>query len=277
MKFQHFVLLAGFSALAACSEDAADAQNADGTLTVSVWGEEYIEEGLPTDVFSDGWSLKYDEFLVSLGRVRVVPTGETAGFEAASFKVYDLARPSGGQGQAVGVGAMPGAEGTETAYEIAPSAEATAADGTAPWQLDRMKAGGFSLFVAGTATKGEVTKHFAWGFATATQYHECESTAVIDGNAGETQLTIHGDHLLYDDLFSSEPNVAFDLIAAADSDGDGEVTRAELEATDLSTQARYQVGSEEISDLWHFVEFLTGTVGHIDGEGHCHTERIAAE
>ncbi|MEZ4472315.1 MAG: hypothetical protein R3F60_16270 [bacterium] len=66
--------------------------------------------------------------------------------------------------------------------------------------------------------------------------------------------------------------MAFDLIAAADADGDGLVTEAELAAVDISTQERYQVGSRPISDLWRFIEQQATTVGHIDGEGHCAAE-----
>ena len=95
------------------------------------------------------------------------------------------------------------------------------------------------------------------------------------GQPAVVQLTIHGDHLLYDDLFSETPNVAFTLIADADADNDGEVSRAELEAVDLRPLPNYQVGSTDIVDLWHFIEHLTTTLGHIDGEGHCKATRVS--
>ena len=133
--------------------------------------------------------------------------------------------------------------------------------------------GGFSVYIAGSATKGEEVKTFAWGFATRTQYKACESEALVKAATSATvQLTIHGDHLFYDDLFSETPSVRFDLIAAADGDGDGDITQAELEAVDLRPLENYQVGSTGITDLWKFVEHLTSTLGHIDGEGHCESE-----
>ena len=60
-----------------------------------------------------------------------------------------------------------------------------------------------------------------------------------------------------------------DLVAAADADADGVITQVELAALDITTQARYQVGSRDITDLWGYISAQTATVGHIDGEGHC--------
>lgn len=88
------------------------------------------------------------------------------------------------------------------------------------------------------------------------------------------EITIHGDHLFYDDLFSETPNVAFDLIAAADKDGDGVITELELRKLDIRAQDRYQVGDlTAITDLWSFIEQQTTTLGHFNGEGHCDSTR----
>ena len=65
------------------------------------------------------------------------------------------------------------------------------------------------------------------------------------------------------------PNVAFDLIAASDANADGAVTQEELAAVDITAEARYQVGSHDIKDLWSFIAYQATTVGHINGEGHC--------
>lgn len=265
-------VLTAMTGFTACDEDPADAP-AVGTVIVTVYGEEYIEDHLPAEVFADGWTVTFDEFLISLGEVLITPEGTPGGYSEARFQVYDVSRDTAGAGQTVGASPMDGAAHLEAAYTIAPAADAIAANGTTTEQLDRMRNAGHALFVRGRAVKGDVTKTFAWGFDTRTVYAPCHAAGAVDGGTTPVQLTIHGDHLFYDDLFSETPNVSFDLIAAADADGDGEITPAELRATDLSTQARYQVGSEPITDLWHFIEFLTATVGHIDGEGHCDTTR----
>ncbi|MEL6182331.1 MAG: hypothetical protein AAFS10_25470, partial [Myxococcota bacterium] len=132
---------------------------------------------------------------------------------------------------------------------------------------------GYAMLVEGSATRGTESKTFTWAFATETTYLNCQTQADVEVNSeGVSQLTIHADHLFYDDLVSEEPNVAFDLVASADANGDGEVTQAELAQVDLSTQSRYQVGSAPIQDLWGFIEAQTRTLGHIDGEGHCDTQ-----
>ncbi|MBK7829112.1 hypothetical protein [Nannocystis sp.] len=247
----------------------------DEALEVRIYGEEYIEEGLPVEIFVDGWSLRYDKFLVSVGGVAVAEKGSEPGLREPAFQVFDLTRASDGAGQEVASELVSLGRYDDTSFTIAPAADATAGNASAE-DLALMVDGGFSVYVAGTATKGDVSKHFAWGFATHTDYSECESLAdVRGGQPAVVQLTIHGDHLLYDDLYSKTPNVTFTLVAEADADNDGEVSQAELEAVDLRPLPNYQVGSTDIVDLWHFIEHLTTTLGHIDGEGHCKGTRTS--
>ena len=40
-----------------------------------------------------------------------------------------------------------------------------------------MVANGYSVYVQGAATKGDVRKTFHWGFTTATQYKDCQEEA----------------------------------------------------------------------------------------------------
>lgn len=247
--------------LAACAPD-------EGELEVRIYGEAFIEEGIPATVFADGWTAQFDSFLISVGQVSVAPGGDVAALDDFGFQVYDLVTPSMGSGQRVFGGQV--AAGRQTAsFVVGPDAEAVAS-GVSEADLARMRDGDLALYVAGSASKAGVTKRFAWGFQTRTTYSGCESAAVVAADAPATvQLTIHSDHLFYDDLFAEEPGVRFDLVAQADVDGDGEVTQAELLAVDLRPLTNYQVGSTGIVDLWHFIEHQTRTLGHIDGEGHC--------
>lgn len=245
----------------------------DEALAVRIYGEAYIEEGLPADIFSDGWSVRYEKFLVSVGGVAVAEKGSGPALSLAGFQVFDLAKASDGAGQEVGSDLVPLGRYDDTSFTIAADAKATAGNASDA-DLKLMIDGKFSVYVAGTASKGKDSKKFGWGFSTHTDYSACESLAEVKGGQpAVVQLTIHGDHLLYDDLFSETPNVTFELIASADKDNDGEVTRAELEAVDLRPLENYQVGSTDIVDLWHFIEHLTTTIGHIDGEGHCQATR----
>ncbi len=261
------VLISTLLLLAAC--DDAD----ESALDVRVYGEEYIEAGIPADVFVDGWSVEFTSFLVSVGEVDVASGTAAPALTQSGFQIFDLAQASSGEGQLVASGLVPSGRYDDTQFVVAPAADAVAGNASAD-EVKRMKDGGYSVYVAGTASKGEQSITFAWGFATHTGYSKCESLATVDGaTPAKVQLTIHGDHLFYDDLFSKTPNVSFDLVASADLDADGEVTQAELTAVDLRPLANYQVGSTDIVDLWHFIEHQTTSLGHIDGEGHCEAVR----
>jgi hypothetical protein len=212
---------------------------------------------------------------INLGTVEVGQAGAAAALEEPQFQVFDLAAASNGEGQLVVAGEVPAGSYSNTQYRS-----------TRGRRLDRGQrvrrghADDAGLQVLGVRVgdrdEGRREKSFAWGFTTSTRYEGCESKGEIaEGRPGAVQLTVHGDHLFYDDLFSEEPMLLFGLIAQADDDGDanGEVSQAELEAVDIRPLANYQVGSTDIVDLWHFIEHQTTTLGHIDGEGHCETIR----
>lgn len=253
-------------ALLAC--DGGDAVEV-GQLAVSIYGEDFIERGIPggepgcDGCVEDGWAVTFDRFLVVLAAVEVpgAARDETA-------RVFDLARDSAGAGHPVVELTVPVSH-RALDYTVAPSAEAIAGNATAA-DVAHMIDAELAVYVEGRAERAGEVITFAWGFAEETRYTDCAIAArLTDGGVTPVELTIHADHLLYDDLDSGEPRVVFDLIAASDTDGDGAVSRAELEARDISAESRYQVGSRPIDDLWGFVAAQTATLGHIDGEGHC--------
>jgi hypothetical protein len=143
------------------------------------------------------------------------------------------------------------------------------------------------VYVAGYAEQerdGEtVRKTFHWGFRTATAYRDCQQTAesgqalaglvVTSGGDDVSELTTHGDHLFYDRLRSSpDPAVAtalrFDEKAAADTDGDGEITLDELFATRIDVRL-YDPSGLDAPSLGAFMTSLARTIGHYRGEGEC--------
>ena len=261
----------GLMAAALLSAGCGDEEETTfGTYTVSIYGEAFIEEEIPAEEVMDGWSIDFTRFLIAVDSLSA-SGGSSVTVEGAY--VFDLTEGSGGAGHVVSSQEAPTGDYTSLTYRVGAVSAAEAGAGASMEDVAVMVDMGYSVYVEGVATKGGDTKTFAWGFTTDTTYTNCETTAkVTEGAAGESQLTIHADHFFYDDLVSEEPNVAFDLIASADTDGDGQVTEAELRAVDITTQARYQVGSADISDLWGFIEAQSRTLGHIDGEGHCDTE-----
>lgn len=252
----------------ACAGDEA------GTITATVYGEEFIEEGIPADAFSDGWAVSFDTFLVSIGNVAAKAGEGGAEVGDPGFYIVDLAQPSGGAGYELATFDAPAGTYDHYGYAIRPDPGALGINVEAT-EVTAMTAAGSSIWVTGSATKAGVTKSFDWSFALKLGHGHCDVAEQIDGNHVEIQATIHADHFFYDDAVSEEPNLAFELIAAADGNADGAVTLAELEATDIRSQTRYQVGSnrdpkgDTITNLRQYLELQATTLGHINGEGHC--------
>ena len=256
--------LATTSGLAAAGCGKGDDGPGNGTLDVRIWGEDLIEEGIPEDAFADGWSISFDRFIVALDEVATPQDADTERY------LFDLTAQSGGAGNKVetltSTAGMP-----ELAYRIGPGDAATS--GNAGDMVAMMEAEEWSIYVSGTATRGPLNLAFAWGFSTETEYTECEvAEELLEGETLRTLITIHADHLFYDDLEDEEPDVRFDLVATADADMDLTITADELRAVDISADENYQVGSRDIDNLYDFIEAQTQTLGHIDGEGHCTTE-----
>lgn len=258
-------LAAGLALTAGC--DGAD-EDGEGTLRVTVYGEEFVEDRIPADEVVDGWEVAFDRFMVSVSDVAA--DGEPLG----GTYVFDLRQGTDGAGHALGSMLAPAGTVEHLDYRVGPAA-LEAEGNVADEDVRSMAQAGLSLWVQGVATRDADVVRFDWGFTTDTRYTECETARPLaDGGEATSQITIHADHLFYDDLDSETPNVAFDIIAEADvmGDGDGMVTPGELAALDITGQSRYQVGSRDITDLWSFIEAQTRTLGHIDGEAHCNFE-----
>ncbi len=248
--------------LGAC--DGAD--DGEATLRFTAWGEDFIEQGIPADAFSDGWSVEFDAFFVSLGGI------DADGAPLQGTYVVDLSEVSDGSGHELGTILAPASGEPRVTYALTPAVADAISDMDVA-ELEQMAAAGASVWARGTATKGAERKTFDWTFDVSPRYVACETgTTLSEGTTTDVVLTLHADHLFYDDLDSEEPDVAFDLIAQADADGDGAVTMDELRQQDISGQVRYQVGGRAIDDLYGFIEAQTRTLGHINGEGHCEIE-----
>lgn len=251
-----------------------------GSLKFTTWGEEYIEDGIPAAEFEDGWQLTFSKFQVSLGGFKVAKEkGGTAG-TIDGFKVFDLTKK--GPFEVGGLEKIPSDTYDRVSFSIAASTAATAGNIT-EMELATFKGRGNALQVEGLATKGALQKRFAWAFTQGVDYSECESAGGVKGEVVPTgstttvQVTVHGDHFFYDQLASADAKLRFDAIAAADkTPEDGVVTLEELSAISLTTLPNGQygtAGAPGVDTLRDFVQALSATVGHYQGEGHCHSTR----
>jgi hypothetical protein len=238
--YRHTPLL--LSALIAVgAPGCGDEAQGEGQVTVTVYGEDFIEQGIPAEAMDDGWSVTFDRFVVSVDNVIV------GGVTMPAADPVDLAVPTDGSGH--------------------PIARATVASGSHSGSSFVIR----QVEVAGTARRDGTTKTFDWVFDQATHYTACETTTeVSDGGSATFQITVHADHFFYDSLVAHEPQVLFQAIADADGDGDGAITQAELTATDIGS---YDPGSAGgVNDLWSWLVAASRTLGHVDGEGHCDAE-----
>jgi hypothetical protein len=271
---------------AACGSSDPTGSGGVGTLSFTTWGEEYIEDAIPVDPgdgsgFVDGWTVRYDKFLVNFQNIVVADARGDMAASLQSSTLFDNTLP--GVKTIIEFEAVPAKAWDRISYEIAPvTASTELAEGVSEADKALMLAGGYSLYVSATASKGDVDKRFAWGFAIGTRYEECraeqdgrEEAGVVVTNNGrlEAQLTIHGDHFFYDRLQASpDPAIAtslrFDTLAEADADADGEITLAELEAKPLDVRL-YDPSGLGAVNFGQFVTSLARTVGHFRGEGEC--------
>lgn len=272
-------LLLALVVLTACSSSDSDGE---GAVEFTTWGEDYIEEGIPAADVADGWSIAYDKFLVALSEVTVAEDGAAPVAKMVAPRVFDMHAP--GEKAVAAFTGLPAKAYTHVTYALSPATE-EAELGAGATEADRrtMIDGHYSVWVSATATKGQTSKRLSWGFSTSTLNERCkgpldgkevDGVVVTNGGTDVVQLTIHGDHLFYDDLQSPDAKLRFDSIAAADADGDGVVTLEELAAVDLASipkeRGPYGTGSASgINDLRAFVEALSRTVGHFRGEGEC--------
>jgi hypothetical protein len=266
------------TAIGSASLASSTACVSSAPLSVTTWGEAFIEEGMPADAFEDAWAVTFSKFLVVVSAVEIK---DAAGTPAAAVDglpaVFDLVQP--GPVVVAELGEVTAQRYDDVSAVVAPAVDAvagSASDADTAVMVD----GGFSVLVEGNGVKGEDTFSFSWAFSTATRYGDCETDGEGNGivvRAGEdnsAELTMHGDHFFYDDLAAADAVLRADAIFSADgADGsaaDGDVTLDELDAVDLTTLPTDQYGNAGAAEsLGDFAVALSRTVLHLNGEGEC--------
>ena len=122
--------------LAGCGDDG----DLVGTLHATVYGESFIEDGIPSDEVSDGWAITFASFDLEIGNLEAVAGHERAPVGLDAFFPVDLAVSSNGAGHALGSFDAPAGTYDHYAYTLR------------------------DIHVRGTATNGTVTKTFDWNF-----------------------------------------------------------------------------------------------------------------
>lgn len=273
-----FCAAIGALAISGCGGDDAG----QGNVEFTTWGEEYIEQQIPGADFEDGWTIHYSKFLVVIGGIEIADDAGEVGAEMKGTMLFN--HVSAGVKSVTKFEGLEAKAWTKVSYEIRPAADDTElGDGATADDLAMMKAEKYSVYVEADATKGGVKKTYKWGYGVPTAYTDCKGekdgketfgVIVTNGGTDEVELTIHGDHLYYDDLQAPNAKRRYNAIAAADADMDGVVTEDELTAVKLvdidAENGAYGTGAaDDVNDLGAFVRALSRTVGHFRGEGEC--------
>jgi hypothetical protein len=127
-------------ALTACADDPGA-----GTATFSTWGEEYIEEQIPSDPtgeagFVDGWTLHYEKFLVVFRAIRVADERGQVGAELPGSLLVDNTVP--GRKELAVFPGLAAKHWTRVSYEIGPADADTELVAGDPADLTSMVDGG---------------------------------------------------------------------------------------------------------------------------------------
>lgn len=256
-----------------------------GSLNVTTFGEEFIPTKIPSEVFTEepDSDVTYSKFLITFSNLKVGAEGTDEENVFAGPVVFDM--HEAGRHDVTSFTDIEARRWDKVSVEVKP-AEGTPEKGTdavTDDDLQLLADGGFSVYVEGTLNRSGDEKDFAWGFTTSTLFHDCKTAdggagvVVPSGAAGTWELTIHGDHLFYDDLQNASAKTRLTAIVEADADDDGAVTMAELEAVDLTELPGDQYGTggaAGVENLGDFVAELSRTLVHDTGEGECTSQSL---
>lgn len=244
------LLLASAFALTApvlgCSSDV-------GTHILAIDGSAAVMDGIET---ADNWTVSFEQVAVVLHRPGLIERvdNDPAWVRENGVTVWDVAAELGEDdvlSRQIRVGSYDGAD-----FRIGPASESgyqAEAGNVSADLLDEAIADDWSIHVLGSATSIAMqTVSFDWSFATSTLVRcEFEGDGVVEvALEGDETTTIEiAAEVLLRETADAGADLRFDAIAAADADGDGEVTQTELES----------------AGLWERIEALSKQIGTVRG------------
>lgn len=262
-----------------------------GVVQIVLTAESTITDGLDPgggeDDVQDGWTVRYDKVLVSIGRFEArAQDGALALSDEGRVYVADMMK-LGTDGAVLATWRNASAERYQKfSYALMASDAPERAGEIADLDFEQMVQNGYVLYVEGSITKAAKTVRFALGYKGATVFGECAAEeggpsgfAVVDRGSVAVRPTIHGDHWFFDgDPHSTTPRRLAEWLAKSDLDDDGLVTRDEL----TRVQASAVFGGYNLSGLpvtpiqtaFHFFGAMVRTSGHFGGDGDCEDVRV---
>lgn len=265
---------------------------AEGTIT------DGLEPGTAEENVVDGWTVSYSQFVIAIGDVRLGRSATAGEQHSAEILVIDLASLPASGTELATFGPIDAARWDLLGFATPAATAAAVRDESVPAvDYEAMIAGGCTYLVRGAITsptgqscppggacEAATAIDFDFCIPAATTFSSCTSPdgapglAVPAGGTVNGSITIHGDHLWFNAFPTGGEGTIerrAQWLADCDTNHDGLVDRAELEAIDaaaLFTTARhYSLAGAPlaIDDAWDFVVAQVSTQGHFQGEGEC--------
>lgn len=267
--------------------------SASGSVEVSIDGESGAVDGYPLGgdpSFVDGWSISFDRVVASVQDVRLQTTDGDDALLMADPVLIDL---SAGPATTHEFEGVPAQRWDSVSYRIAPATAASRLIAVDESIRSTMVGAGAALLVEGTATRDAESIDFSFAIPISVDSMDCESgvdgtagMVVTEGGRADAALTLHFDHLFFDDYSVDGSDMRFDAMAATAVDGRVDLTTlATQNITDLRDAAGdplmdgegelvYDPGTLPIDGgtLADYVIAAATTIGHFQGEGHCEYE-----
>ena len=287
--------------LAACGGSTGDAQifiAAEGTISQG------IDAGTgPADIL-DGWTVRYDKYLVAVGNFRA-GRSSSPGAQLADPRVVVLNLPQLPTSGYVFT-QFRGAAATrwnQVSYDL-PNATASAERGSVTTQADYdlMVQNNWSLYFEATLTNPggqscrpatptdcvpRTSLRVRWGVKAGTSFGGCAPAegdtgfAIPTGGTVQVKPTIHGDHWFFDNITEGvELTQRYaQWIIDSDLDRDGETTISELRnvrAAEVFPSSRYNLSGAliPVNTAYDWLEAQARTLGDFQGDGECSDRRI---
>jgi hypothetical protein len=254
-------------------------------------GEDGARRGYPASLLQDGWTIRFDRYLVSLGDFTLTSAeGERRGLDA--HLLVDLQKGDVELGRLTGLPAGRWGVG----FRVSPPEAGTVLpDGhVSPEDAAMMSARGYAYWLEGEAVKPLVgTFRFQLGLPVDARMVDCTNGAdgtlgvvVPEGSTAEAEITVHVEHLFYDRLGTHKGvKLRFEAFAAVAGEDRlitlEDLARQELldlrgmdggELVDAQGQpVVYEPGAFDVRTLREFVTRSVVDQAHLNGGGVCQT------
>ena len=246
-KFNRTSLLAAVSLSTALTQACTSEDNAgEGTVSITVAGGEAVREGFPHTEgtrlyeFADGWQISFDRFIVSVGGVTFSEADGPTVAETPDAVLVDLVADPDAVVDAWVVEGVPALR-HDVQIELITANSTSRSINLSPEDTAQAIASGATIWISGTAIRGDEVVPFDLTFDRPVRYSRCSNG--VDGTRGlavprngeaQVSVSLHVIHLFETALVVQDSDLRFDAMAAMMGD-DGLLTLGDLTTQSIQT------------------------------------------